>query len=326
MLPRHRGADDRFLSGPGGVKLGHDSAPSHHQDAIAQAKNFRQLRGNEQNAKPLVCELAHDRVDFRLGADVDSARRLVKNEGVRPGAVEYEALLAEGDESYQRTVPIDELDAISLNYTSGTTGDPKGFVYHHRGANLLAVGNVVTGDMGRHPVYLWTLPMFHCNGWCFTWSISVEAGVHVCLRQVRVKAIYDLIAEHKVTHLCGAPIVMSVLLNAAERAWRSDRASRRPRIPGPVGRDRPGVSMPNHHDVERSREGRGIVDGCRKSQWERFRRAQTSRPPGVRRPGHFSVPTNVDPDQCAHAAICDGANGRLDGTSKTSRTWSFQLR
>ena len=134
--------------------------------------------------------------------------------GERIGAVEYEALLAEGDESYQRTVPIDEWDAISLNYTSGTTGDPKGVVYHHRGANLLAVGNVVTADMGRHPVYLWTLPMFHCNGWCFTWSISVKAGVHVCLRQVRAKALYDLIAEHKVTHLCGAPIVMSVLLNA----------------------------------------------------------------------------------------------------------------
>ena len=89
-------------------------------------------------------------------------------------------------------------------------------VYHHRGANLLAMGNVVTADMGRHPVYLWTLPMFHCNGWCFPWSISVKAGVHVCLRQVRAKSLYDLIAEHKVTHLCGAPIVMSVLLNARE--------------------------------------------------------------------------------------------------------------
>jgi fatty-acyl-CoA synthase len=136
--------------------------------------------------------------------------------GERLGSLEYEALIAEGDETYERAAPIDEWDAISLNYTSGTTGDPKGVVYHHRGANLLAVGNVVTADMGRHPVYLWTLPMFHCNGWCFPWSISVKAGVHVCLRQVRAKALYDLIAEHKVTHLCGAPIVMSVLLNAAE--------------------------------------------------------------------------------------------------------------
>ena len=134
--------------------------------------------------------------------------------GEQIGSVDYEALVAEGDEAYRRTAPFDEWDAISLNYTSGTTGGPKGVVYHHRGANLLAMGNVVTGDIGPHPVYLWTLPMFHCNGWCFPWSISVKAGTHVCLRQVRAKALYDLIAEHKVTHLCGAPIVMSVLLNA----------------------------------------------------------------------------------------------------------------
>ena len=135
--------------------------------------------------------------------------------GERIGLVDYEALVAEGDETYQRRAPLDEWDAISLNYTSGTTGDPKGVVYHHRGANLLAMGNVVTGDMGRHPVYLWTLPMFHCNGWCFPWSISVKAGTHVCLRQVRAKALYDLMVGHRVTHLCGAPIVMSVLLNAS---------------------------------------------------------------------------------------------------------------
>ena len=108
----------------------------------------------------------------------------------------------------------DEWDAISLNYTSGTTGDPKGVVYHHRGAYLLAVGNVLTGSMGKHCVYLWTLPMFHCNGWCFPWTLSVVAGTHVCLRQVRAQAMYDAIADHKVTHLCGAPIVMATLLNA----------------------------------------------------------------------------------------------------------------
>ena len=107
--------------------------------------------------------------------------------GERIGAIEYEDFVASGDETYQRAAPHDEWDAIALNYTSGTTGDPKGVVYHHRGANLLAVGNVVTADMGRHPVYLWTLPMFHCNGWCFPWSISVKAGTHVCLRQVRAK-------------------------------------------------------------------------------------------------------------------------------------------
>ena len=121
-----------------------------------------------------------------------------------------------GDPDYEWSPPQDEWDAISLNYTSGTTGDPKGVVYHHRGAYLTALGNVLTGDMGRHPVYLWTLPMFHCNGWCFPWSISVNAGTHVCLRQVRAGHMYELMAEHEVTHLCGAPIVMSTLLNATE--------------------------------------------------------------------------------------------------------------
>ena len=132
------------------------------------------------------------------------------------GAVDYEDFLGSGDAEYQWPPPQDEWDAISLNYTSGTTGDPKGVVYHHRGAYLTALGNVLTGDMGRHPIYLWTLPMFHCNGWCFPWSISVNAGMHVCLRQVRAAHIYELMAEHGVTHLCGAPIVMSTLLNATE--------------------------------------------------------------------------------------------------------------
>ena len=134
--------------------------------------------------------------------------------GERLGATEYEAFLSSGDPAYDWRPPADEWDAISLNYTSGTTGDPKGVVYHHRGAHLLALGNVLTGDMGRFPVYLWTLPMFHCNGWCFTWSMSVAAGTHVCLRQVRAGLIYELMAAHGVTHLCGAPIVMSTLLNA----------------------------------------------------------------------------------------------------------------
>ncbi len=134
--------------------------------------------------------------------------------GERLGTVEYEDFIAQGDPDFAWLMPEDEWDAISLNYTSGTTGDPKGVVYHHRGAHLLAVGNVVTCSMAKHPVYLWTLPMFHCNGWCFPWSISVAAGTHVCLRAVRAPAMYDAIAEHKVTHLCGAPIVMATLLNA----------------------------------------------------------------------------------------------------------------
>ncbi|HEV2631202.1 MAG TPA: acyl-CoA synthetase [Pseudolabrys sp.] len=136
--------------------------------------------------------------------------------GERLGSIEYETFIADGDPGYAWKMPDDEWDAITLNYTSGTTGDPKGVVYHHRGAHLLAVGNVVTCAMGKHPVYLWTLPMFHCNGWCFPWSLSVVAGTHVCLRAVRAAAMYDAIATHKVTHLCGAPIVMATLLNAPE--------------------------------------------------------------------------------------------------------------
>jgi fatty-acyl-CoA synthase len=134
--------------------------------------------------------------------------------GERLGGIDYEDFLAAGDADFAWKMPDDEWDAISLNYTSGTTGDPKGVVYHHRGAYLLAIGNVLTGSMDKHSVYLWTLPMFHCNGWCFPWTISVVAGTHVCLRQVRAPAMYDAIARHKVTHLCGAPIVMATLLNA----------------------------------------------------------------------------------------------------------------
>jgi fatty-acyl-CoA synthase len=134
--------------------------------------------------------------------------------GERLGEIEYEEFLAAGDPGFAWRMPRDEWDAIALNYTSGTTGDPKGVVYHHRGAFLLAMGNIVTCGMGQHPVYLWTLPMFHCNGWCFPWSLSIVAGTHVCLRAVRAKPMYDAIADYGVTHLCGAPIVMSTLLNA----------------------------------------------------------------------------------------------------------------
>ncbi|MBM6592507.1 acyl-CoA synthetase [Microvirga pudoricolor] len=137
--------------------------------------------------------------------------------GERLGTLEYEQFLADGDPGFAWNLPADEWDAITLNYTSGTTGDPKGVVYHHRGAYLLALGNIVTSGMGQHPVYLWTLPMFHCNGWCFPWSLSIVAGTHVCLRAVRAKPIYDAVADHGVTHLCGAPIVMSTLLAAPEK-------------------------------------------------------------------------------------------------------------
>jgi 3-(methylthio)propionyl---CoA ligase len=134
--------------------------------------------------------------------------------GEQLGRIDYEGFLAEGDPTYAWQPPADEWQAISLNYTSGTTGNPKGVVYSHRGAYLNGVGNVLTWSMPRHAVYLWTLPMFHCNGWCFPWSIAAGAGTNVCLRRVEPGPIFRLIREHRVTHYCGAPIVHSSLINA----------------------------------------------------------------------------------------------------------------
>jgi len=142
-------------------------------------------------------------------------------EGTRLGDLDYEAFVASGDPEFRWAMPSDEWDALSLNYTSGTTGNPKGVVYHHRGAALMCYANTVATGMGQHPVYLWTLPMFHCNGWCFPWSLSLAAGTHVCLRAVRAKHMYDAIADHKVTHLSGAPFVMSALLDASADEKRS---------------------------------------------------------------------------------------------------------
>ncbi|MBD0414139.1 acyl-CoA synthetase [Oryzicola mucosus] len=140
--------------------------------------------------------------------------------GERIGSLDYEEFLSAGDPDFAWSMPDDEWDAIALNYTSGTTGNPKGVVYHHRGAALMAYANTIHAGMGKHPVYLWTLPMFHCNGWCFPWTLAVQAGAHVCLRWVRAKAMYDAIADHGVTHLCGAPIVMSLLLSAKDEDKR----------------------------------------------------------------------------------------------------------
>jgi len=134
--------------------------------------------------------------------------------GIRIGALTYDAFLEECPAGYRWSLPADEWDAISLNYTSGTTGDPKGVVYHHRGAYLNALSNIVTWGMPQHSVYLWTLPMFHCNGWCFPWTLAANAGVCVCLRAVRAEPIFRLIREEKVTHFCGAPIVLNMLANA----------------------------------------------------------------------------------------------------------------
>jgi fatty-acyl-CoA synthase len=136
------------------------------------------------------------------------------------GGLDYEAFLAEGDAGFAWQLPRDEWEAISLSYTSGTTGNPKGVVYHHRGAYLNALGNILVWEMAGHPRYLWTLPMFHCNGWCFPWAVTALAGTHVCLRKVSAETIYGAIADHGVSHLCGAPIVMQMLLDAGEAERR----------------------------------------------------------------------------------------------------------
>jgi fatty-acyl-CoA synthase len=136
--------------------------------------------------------------------------------GGRIGTIEYEEALVQGDPDFIGLRPADEWDAIALSYTSGTTGNPKGVVTHHRGAYLNAVSNILAGGLGQHPVYLWTLPMFHCNGWCFPWTMAAAAGVNVCLRKVEPSKIFALIRDHGVTHMCGAPIVYNVLINAPD--------------------------------------------------------------------------------------------------------------
>jgi fatty-acyl-CoA synthase len=145
--------------------------------------------------------------------------------GKRIGQIEYEEALAQGDPDFVARLPADEWDAIALSYTSGTTGNPKGVVTHHRGAYLNAVSNILAGGLGQHPVYLWTLPMFHCNGWCFPWTMAAAAGVNVCLRKVDPTKIFELIARHGVTHMAGAPIVYNTLINAPDAP---DGAAARP--------------------------------------------------------------------------------------------------
>jgi fatty-acyl-CoA synthase len=135
--------------------------------------------------------------------------------GKHIGEIEYEEALSQGDPGFTALLPDDEWDAIALSYTSGTTGNPKGVVTHHRGAYLNAVSNILASNLGQHPVYLWTLPMFHCNGWCFPWTLAAAAGVNVCLRKVDPAKIFELIPKHNVTHMCGAPIVYNTLINAS---------------------------------------------------------------------------------------------------------------
>jgi fatty-acyl-CoA synthase len=157
--------------------------------------------------KPLLVEIDDSEADYAASGG-----------GRRLGKVEYEAFLAEGDPGFEGRWPDNEWEAISLNYTSGTTGNPKGVVYHHRGAYLNAMGDICSTGIDRHSVYLWTLPMFHCNGWCFTWAVTAASGTHVCLRRVEAAAVYRLIKQHGVTILCGAPIVLNLLANAPDSA------------------------------------------------------------------------------------------------------------
>jgi fatty-acyl-CoA synthase len=171
--------------------------------------------------------------DPEFAPTIEAAQRLLKKQitvvdaldaqfpgGKRLGELTYEQLLAEGDPQFAWRWPADEWEAISLNYTSGTTGNPKGVVYHHRGAYLNGVGNILVWGMPHHSVYLWTLPMFHCNGWCFPWTMAANAGANVCLRKVEAPAIFKLIKEHRVTHYCGAPIVHQTLINAPDELKR----------------------------------------------------------------------------------------------------------
>jgi len=153
-----------------------------------------------------------------LVVDVDDA---LAPDGEFLGEIEYENLLAEGSANYDWQYPENEWDAISLNYTSGTTGNPKGVVYHHRGAALNSIGNITAWDMRQRPKYLWTLPMFHCNGWCFPWTVTALAGTHICLRRTEPGPIYQSITDHKIDHMCGAPIVMGMLVNTTSREQKN---------------------------------------------------------------------------------------------------------
>jgi len=152
---------------------------------------------------------------------IDVVDSQAPTQGERIGHMTYDELLASGDGDFTWQHPDDEWQAVALNYTSGTTGNPKGVVYHHRGAHLNALSNVIALGLHSGAVYLWTLPMFHCNGWCYPWAVTAVAGTHVCLRQLQPAAIFDAIARHRITHFCGAPVVLNMLINAPEKHKRS---------------------------------------------------------------------------------------------------------
>ena len=171
----------------------------------------------DREFSPVIQKVLQQLEDPPLVIDIDDP---MAEGGELLGEMDYEAFLKTGDENFEWNLPEDEWQAVSLNYTSGTTGKPKGVVYHSRGAHLLAIDNILAWGMPRHPVYLWTLPMFHCNGWCFPWTITLLAGTHVCLRKVNAANIYDSIVKHGVSHLCGAPIVMGMIANAEDQDQR----------------------------------------------------------------------------------------------------------
>ena len=223
--------------------------------------------------------------------------------GERIGALDYEAFIAEGSAEFAWSPPADEWDAIALNYTSGTTGNPKGVVYHHRGAYLNAVSNILVWAMPQHPVYLWTLPMFHCNGWCFPWTVAAMAGTHVCLRRVEAAAVFDAIREHGVTHYCGAPIVHSLLINAPADMKQGIRQRVKAMVAGAAppaamieGMERLGFDLTHVYGLT---EVYGPAAVCaRQSEWDALdvgERAMMNGRQGVRYPMEEAVAV-LDPD------------------------------
>ncbi|MEI9923250.1 MAG: acyl-CoA synthetase [Bradyrhizobium sp.] len=223
--------------------------------------------------------------------------------GQHIGEIEYEDALSQGDENFVARLPQDEWDAIALSYTSGTTGNPKGVVTHHRGSYLNAVSNILAGNLGQHPVYLWTLPMFHCNGWCFPWTIAAAAGVNVCLRKVDPAKIFELIPKHGVTHMCGAPIVYNTLINAPDAPKQSAArpvvgliAGAAPPVAVLEGAERIGIKLTHVYGLT---EVYGPASVCAEQPgWDQLpadQRAQLKRRQGVAYPLQEDV-TVIDPE------------------------------